>query len=211
MASGVSDRVPPALWTLVVPVKPAGSAKSRLAVPGLDKAALARAIARDTVEAASACAHVERVVVVTPRGRDASVLASIERVTVVEDTATGLRSAIALGLAAAGETVARGVLLGDLPALRPSELSFALARAALLDLAFVPDADGTGTTLSTARPGIPLPPLFGPGSAAAHRRAGFAEMDVPVSSGLRRDVDVAEHLTVARQSGLGRHTAAIAG
>ena len=196
-------------WTLVIPVKQAALAKSRLTVSGVDKVALARAFALDTVEAAAACGRVTQVIVVTSDEQTAKALASIARITVINDTARDLRGAIELGLASVGDTKPRGVLLGDLPALRPSQLSDALAQATTVARAFVPDADGTGTSLATARPGALLPCLFGPHSAAAHRAALFVEVILPSSSGLRRDVDTAEHLKVARRLGLGCHTAAI--
>jgi 2-phospho-L-lactate guanylyltransferase len=196
-------------WTLVIPVKQAVLAKSRLVVSGLDKAALARAFALDTIEAAVASDRVAHVVVVTSDLQTATALESIARVTVMNDTAGELRGAIELGLAAVGNAMPRGVLLGDLPALQPFQLSDALARATTADRAFVPDADGTGTSLATAWSGVSLPYFFGPHSAAAHRAARFAEITLPSSSGLRRDVDTAEHLAKAHRLGLGRHTVAL--
>ncbi|GAA5031849.1 2-phospho-L-lactate guanylyltransferase [Microbacterium fluvii] len=55
-------------WIVVVPVKPAAAGKSRLEAPGVDRVALARAIALDTIAAAAACAEVGQVVVVTDDG-----------------------------------------------------------------------------------------------------------------------------------------------
>lgn len=199
-------------WTLVVPVKPAAHGKSRLLLPApFDRPAIARAVALDTIEAAAGCDRVERVLVVTADEPLRSALAENDRVTVVHDSAEGLRAAIGLGLAAVRTSGPRAVLLGDLPALRPRELSDALALAARRDRAFVPDADGTGTVLATAGPGVRLEPLFGQGSAAAHRRHGFAELDLPETSGLRRDLDTVEHLPALRRAGLGTRTAALLG
>lgn len=65
----------PCAWSLVVPVKPAAVGKSRLAVPGVDRAAAARAIALDTLEAASAAGLVAELVVVTD---DPGVRAALE-------------------------------------------------------------------------------------------------------------------------------------
>ena len=55
--------------------------------------------------------------------------------------------------------------------------------AAAHERAFVADADGTGTTLLAALPGVALDPRFGSGSAAAHELAGHVRL------GGRRHVD----------------------
>ncbi len=99
------------------------------------------------------------------------------------------------------------MLLGDLPALRPEELDAALAAAARHPLAFVRDADGTGTTLATASPGVPFEPRFGPESAARHAAAGFAELAASDLPGLTRDVDTVDGLETVLHHGVGDHTA----
>jgi 2-phospho-L-lactate guanylyltransferase len=101
------------------------------------------------------------------------------------------------------------VLLGDVPALQSAELAAALALAERHPLAFVPDADGTGTVLITALVASDHAPSFGSGSRAAHAAAGYFELDLPSKSGLRRDVDTPEHLA-ALASRLGPRTAALA-
>jgi 2-phospho-L-lactate guanylyltransferase len=101
------------------------------------------------------------------------------------------------------------VLLGDLPALQPRELSAALALATRHPLSMVPDAAGTGTTLLTALAGATHVPAFGAGSAAAHRASGYVPLAVAADSGLRTDVDTVHDLTAliaADRTLLGRHT-----
>lgn len=197
-------------WHVIVPVKPAAAGKSRLGVPDVDRVALARAIALDTIEAAIAAPAVARVLVVTSDEETADAVRAIDAVEIVPDIVDGLRAAIALGIEAAGPGVARAVLLGDVPALQPEELGHALALASTAGRAFVPDADGMGTVLATARAGLPFEPHFGIDSAAAHRRAGFAELELPPTWGLRRDVDTVEHLDSAATHGmLGPRTAAL--
>ncbi|OCG74840.1 hypothetical protein [Microbacterium sediminis] len=71
-----AQRPEPRSWSVVIPVKPAAIGKSRLAVPGVDREALARAIALDTIAAASRARLVAEVVVVT---NDADVRAAIAR------------------------------------------------------------------------------------------------------------------------------------
>jgi len=186
-------------WTVVIPVKPAAHGKSRLTGAG-DRAALARAIALDTIEAACAvCA----VVVVTA---DAEVAAAARALgaTVVDETApAGLNAAIAAGVDATGPGH-RAAMLGDLPALRPADLADALRRAAALERTVVADAEGTGSTLVTARAGVPWAAAFGDGSLARHLALGAVALDAAPS--LRRDVDTPAQLEAAARLGLGTRT-----
>ena len=195
-------------WTVVVPVKGGPDAKSRLA-DRLDagaRRALADALALDTLDAVLATPSVACVVVVTGERRLLPVVADDgARLVHVDDPGRGLGAAVRAGLDAAPGAPA-AVLLGDLPALRPADLDAALADAARHERAFVPDADGTGTTLLTGRSPEHLRPHFGPGSADAHREAGHAPLDAPPS--LRRDVDTAADLDDAAALGVGRRTAA---
>lgn len=191
-------------WTVVVPVKGTAAAKSRLGatVP------LARAIALDTVEAAIGSRAVARVIVVTAIGE----ASEFERLgaTIVADLGTGLGAAVRSGLAAAGDSRV-AVLLGDLPALVPDELDAALASAAAHPLAFVPDADGIGSSLVTALSALDHRPAFGADSARAHLAAGYVELAMPADSGLRRDVDTRAQLDGLASAGrLGRRTAELA-
>ncbi len=173
-------------WTIVIPVKPPEIGKSRLDLPGLDRVALARAIALDTIEAAAEVAHV---VVVT-----ADPTISLPGVEIVaEDAPRGIDVAVAAGLAA-GPDELRAVLLGDLPGLQPGDLAEALELADETRLGAVPDEERHGTTLVTAREGE-LPAAFGDGSWRRHLAAGFLELPVPTRSTLRRDVDTPDHLT----------------
>jgi 2-phospho-L-lactate guanylyltransferase len=195
-------------WQLIVPVKPSGLAKSRL---GAD-ATLARAMAHDTVSAASAGDLVDRIIVVTADLAQAAELIGIPKVDVVlEDEPSGINAAIAIGLADLDPARPRGVLLGDLPSLRAADLDDALAAADRVSRSFVRDANGTGTSLVTARSGIELIAHFGPESAAQHLAAGLADLPVRNDSTLRRDVDTASDLEAARSSGLGLATRAALG
>lgn len=199
-------------WTVVIPVK-GSSGKSRLEHP--DRAELASAIALDTIDAVCRAEHVAEVVVVTADGElalrvvsDAGA-GSRPLVRVVPDPGGGLNPAIAAGLTAVEPARHRAALLGDLPALHPADVDAALELAATHDRAYVPDAEGTGTTLLAALPGVPLEPAFGGGSAARHAGAGFAALDIPATSTLRRDVDTADQLHSAVGLGLGPRTSAL--
>jgi 2-phospho-L-lactate/phosphoenolpyruvate guanylyltransferase len=183
----------PVPWTVVIPVRAPGKTRLRRGP------AFARAIALDTIEAAADAAHV---VVVTA---DAELAAASPAPVVLEPAPAGIAAAIELGLPDEGD---RAVLLGDVPALQPDELASALSAALAHPAAFAPDADGTGTTLVTARSGSPFVHRFGAGSADLHRGLALYELDVPPMSGLRRDVDLEEHLR-ALHGRLGPRTSAL--
>ena len=176
-------------WTIVVPVKGSAASKSRFG-DAPDRLDLADAMALDTIEAA---AQVAPVLVIGGPGLSP---AFAELATVMlEQPGDGLNGAIARALATLDGPAA--VLLADLPALRSEELE-----PALLDNIMVPDADGTGTSLITGRV-----PAFGVGSRAAHRALGYRELDLPVTSGLRLDVDSPAALAAIPRERLGTRTA----
>lgn len=205
-------------WTVVVPVKDARRGKTRLtgALSAADRAALVRAMALDTVEAAVACPRVARVLVVTADSAVAEAARGLDRVAVIPEPAhaghrSGLDAAVLAGAAEARREgpVPVAVLLGDVPALQPTDLSAALTAADGVDRGIVPDAAGTGTTLLTVGPRAALDPRFGSGSASAHMALGHVPIDVPEQATLRRDVDVPADLRAAARLPLGRRTAAL--
>jgi len=208
-------------WHVVVPVKDASVGKSRLA-RALARAGhdanvevLARAIARDTLAVVCEVVGPERVLLVTG---DAVIGAEWERqgVLVVTDPSHGLNAAVAEGLAHVPPGSAVAVLLGDLPALHPTDLTTALTAASDHAQSIVPDLEGTGTVLRASAgrraggaEGTPMKhfiPRFGPGSAAAHAADGarVLELDLPR---LRTDVDDLVSLQSAAALGLGSCTA----
>ncbi|PZG53236.1 2-phospho-L-lactate guanylyltransferase [Spongiactinospora gelatinilytica] len=200
-------------WSLVVPVKTLVAAKTRLTrAAGPHRAALAVAIACDTVSAALRCPRVARVVVVTGDPQAAEALAEVGG-HVVDDPQAGLNAALRFGAAEAvrlapGDAV--GALQADLPALRPAELDVALAAAADFDMAFVPDAAGIGTTFYGTMPGVPFTPGFGGESRARHLGRGAKELDRDDIPSVRRDVDTPADLAEAVTLGVGPRTAEVA-
>lgn len=200
-------------WSIVVPVKRRAYAKTRLksAVPATAHANLVAAITYDTVSAILASPPVARVLVVTD---DEVLRTGVELLGAhcVPDTPdAGLNPALTYGarIVADWDEGAGIVALGsDRPALRPTELAAALLAAESVPRAVVPDTEGSGTALLTARPGVDLAPAFGPGSAAAHTASGAVALvgDWPT---LRRDTDTAADLTAAARLGLGPRTSAL--
>lgn len=201
-------------WTVILPLKGGPSAKSRLG-GGPD---LARAIAEDCLDAVLACPAVRCTLVVTADLETAAQARTAGAQPVAESIpGAGLVAAVQDGVAAAGRRAGPvAVLLGDLPALRPGDLTAGLAAAqATLDacprapMVALPDADGTGTVLLGARRTADLDPAFGPGSMAEHlvRGAVAVHLDAPR---LRRDVDTPDDLCAALALGVGPRTAALA-
>ncbi|WP_382304659.1 2-phospho-L-lactate guanylyltransferase [Herbiconiux sp. UC225_62] len=202
-------------WAVVVPVKGTAAGKTRMA-PGLDprqRMLLVEAFALDAVSALTASALVDRVIVVTDAAAELSGSLRSLGAEIVPDPGAGLNAAVAAGIEAARASVVPGqaesaiaALLGDLPCLVTPDVDDALERASGHPLAVVPDAEGTGTTLITALPGADLVPRFGAGSAARHRDAGHAVLDIPADSTLRLDVDTEADLAAALALGVGPHT-----
>ena len=120
---------PGAGWTLVIPVQSAARAKSRLVVPaGVDRPGLARAIARDSLDAVRATPAVARVVVVTADD-DLAAECTAAGDHVVRDSGRSLSEAVRHGVEVAQQLapdVPAAVLPADVPALTVAELTEAL-------------------------------------------------------------------------------------
>ncbi|MFE3460406.1 2-phospho-L-lactate guanylyltransferase [Nocardiopsis aegyptia] len=197
-------------WSLIVPVKHLGRAKSRLArAVGPHREDLALAVACDTVAAARSAAGVAVVFAVTDDARAGGALAALGAVVVGGEPGTGLNPALAHGAAVArARRPDLGVcaLSADLPALRPEELDRVLAAADAHGRSFLPDAPGVGTTLFAASVGHPFTPAFEGASRARHLSVGARELDVPGTASVRRDVDTPQDLRAAVELGVGPRT-----
>lgn len=203
-------------WTVVMPVKVLGRAKSRLAVlAGPRRPELALALASDTVSAVMACPEVSRLLVVTSDTLAAPVLADLGAWIVPDLPDSGLNDALVHGAAEAARRWPGGgtaALAADLPALRPEELATALAAASAAGpggrdgTSFVADAAGVGTTMYAAAPGSAFTPRFEGASRARHASSGARELALDGVAGLRRDVDTPEDLRAALSLGTGPRT-----
>ncbi|MBF4574146.1 2-phospho-L-lactate guanylyltransferase [Herbiconiux sp. VKM Ac-1786] len=204
-------------WTVVVPVKGTAEGKSRLMPErsAEERLRLAEAFTLDAVAALRAARTVGRVIVVTDAG--SSVAARLREtgpgVEVLADPGRGLNAAVASGIAAAGGGPT-AAMLGDLPTLVADDVDEALDAAHAHPLAFVADAQGSGTTLITAT-GSPagtataLVPRFGADSAERHRAAGHVALTLGPDSTLRHDVDTEAELQEAWRRGVGPATALV--
>ena len=201
-------------WSLIIPVKHLGLAKSRLAPAlGRRREALALAFACDTVAAALACPAVAEVLAVTDDPRAGAELAALGATVVAGEPGTGLNPALEHGartalLRAPGAGVC--ALSADLPALRPAELGRVLTAAARHGRSFLADAPGVGTTLLAAAPGHPLSPAFEGASRERHLAAGARELPLAGVESVRRDVDTPADLAAALELGVGPRTRAVA-
>jgi len=223
-------------WTVIVPIKRLGLAKTRLrgALPGVAHDDLVLAMTMDTICAALACPVVGRVVVVTDDAIATRAVKALGADVIADVPDAGLNPALAYAATVARPKGATASLPGvaalaaDLPALRTHELTEALRRAedvawpppgssppagggsstAAPVRAYVSDSTGTGTVLLAAPPGARLEPCFGPGSAAAHGASGAVALTGDWPS-LRHDVDTAADLAAAVVLGVGPHTAAV--
>ncbi len=230
-------------WSLVIPVKVLAQAKSRLTgLAGQSRSDFALAMAADTIAAAVQAETVGAVLVVTDDPEVADIATGLGAVVLADTPGAGLNEALAHGAAYSEDRWpdrGRAGLAGDLPAVRPQELTAALTAAARLGTAFVPDADGTGTTLYAAAPRTQFRPQFGPASRDRHLAAGAAEITTSEATagekttgettkremgtgplrparigtdelaGLRRDVDTIDDLRTAAKIGLGPRTGAL--
>jgi 2-phospho-L-lactate guanylyltransferase len=207
--SSVSDEH---AYAVLVPVKPPAIAKSRLAPLGDDvRRDLASAFATDTVAALMTCEAVSRVLVVTDDHVLARAMSDLG-VDVIPDGTSDLNGTL---LQAAAEmhrrepTLRLAAVCADLPALRPTELSSALAAAAATGMSFVADQDRVGTTVVIASDLEAFRPAFGAGSRRQHLDGGAHEVDGVDVPSVRRDVDDPDDLAQALALGVGPRTSLV--
>ena len=207
--TGVEGVGPAAVdWVVLLPVKAVAASKSRLepAFPDRDRlGALVTAMRQDTVAAIRATAGVVGLVAAVDRFDSAHGLGPGVDTVVQQEPGlnAALRAADTYALAR-WPHAGRIAIVGDLPALTPVALRDVLTAAARSPRAFVPDLDGTGTTMLAVTTG-PLDPGFGPGSAARH---GVTAAVLPADVAARHDVDVPADLAATAATPFGRHTRA---
>ncbi len=206
--------IPPLIrFCVLVPVKAAARAKSRLAPLGDEtRRALVEAFAMDTVTAALASPLVEQVLVVTDDHLLAAQLHGAGAHVVPDGVLDDLNGSLEQGAAEARRRwphLALAALCADLPSLRADDLTRVLASATEHEWSFVPDQQGDGTTMVCALPGTDLGPSFGPGSRDAHAADGAHELLAVEADTLRRDVDTPDDLREALRLGVGPCTTAV--
>jgi len=196
-------------WSAVVPVKGLAHAKSRLA-SSASSDHLALAFAQDTISALLTTAGIARVIVATS---DPVVTAWTHEAggeTFDDGDYAGINPAAmaAASHAPAGDGIV--VVLADLPCLTAPVMHQVLMAADQFDRSFLTDAQGTGTTMWFARPGMLVEPHFGPQSRAAHASSGSKDLVLEHGDAAwpqaRRDVDTVDDLANAIELGVGEAT-----
>jgi 2-phospho-L-lactate/phosphoenolpyruvate guanylyltransferase len=195
------------LW-LLVPVKPFGEGKSRLAplLAASERATLSRVLLERLLEAAQDAAVFAGIVVVS-RDPDVLGLAAASGAEALPETGATLNGALeqarAFVVAQGAEAIA--VLPADLPAVTGAHLRALVAQApAGPGIVLAPSATG-GTNALLVRPPQALPFAFGPESASRHQHLAAAR-GLPVavwhSAALAYDIDLPadlSHLAPAAQ------------
>jgi 2-phospho-L-lactate guanylyltransferase len=196
-------------WCALVPQKALSKAKGRIALPAEKRRVLATAMLRDTVAALEGTSTVARVFILWDDVADSRVLLESDTLQHVAAVGHSLNDAVQLGVERARRAVPGCnvvVVLSDLPALDPAELTAFLARAGRHRRAFVADADATGTSVLTVTGDVPLLPSYGPNSRERHVASGACELTSDDLPSLRRDVDDLAMLDEAIRLGCGVHT-----
>lgn len=198
-------------WVAVVPVKPFGRAKSRLAPLGdSTRRDLAAALAHDTIAALASSRGIALVVVVTDELALAGPLDLPGVVAVPDGHGNDLNETLRQGAAEALRRRPGAGLVAvcaDLPALTADAVDDFLSRVpAGLVHGFVPDAPGDGTTTYVARDASAFAPRFGVGSAAAHLAGGAVDLADLAPPALRHDVDSPDDLAAVVGLGAGERT-----
>lgn len=181
----------------LVPVKALAAGKSRLAA-ALDRAqveALTLAMLQDVLEAMGGVSRIDRCVVVTPDAGVAAAAQAVGAEALLRDD-PGLNAALDRAARELGERGLEALLvvLGDVAGARSEDLARLFAALDELGgrgVVLAPSRDG-GTAALLRAPHDAIPSLFGPESAAAHRRAaaraGVPFRELPLAS-LAVDVD----------------------
>ncbi len=191
------------LWA-IVPVKPLGRGKSRLAsvLSQQERADLNRHLLAHTVDTLRELPEIEQVLVVS---RDPAALALARdhgARTVQENGAPHLNIALARATILAKNYITRGILIvpADLPLITPEDVRAMLDRAKYPPVVVVaPDRHHQGTNALLVCPAGLIEYEFGPGSFHRHcalaRHAG-ARLEICELPSLALDVDFPEDLDI---------------
>ena len=199
-------------WTAIVPVKDFRLAKSRLHQAPVPTDRLAQAFLEDMLAALSAASGIDQVLVAT-HDPDVQAVADAAGARCVDDRGhPGINAAAqhAAELRSPGTGIA--VLVSDLPSLTGQAVDLVLGLAVHHPTSFVPDLEGTGTTMWLCPRGAGFPSHFGVDSRRRHTEAGAVDL-VQTHPGAaealrpaRIDVDTEDALQCATVLGIGRHT-----
>ncbi len=193
------------ITTAVLPVKSFARAKSRTALEGPERAALAEAMVADVLSALAEVDALADVIVVTREPLAVEAAREIGAVLLDDPSEPGHNPAAARGAALAAQRGAERVVFvpGACPGLDPAELAGLLA-GPKPGVTVVPDRHGSGTNALVLAPTLLMEPSFGPGSLARHAalgRATGAAVRIAEVPSLAFDVDTPEDLAALRVAG----------
>ncbi len=195
-------------WAVILPVKHAPAAKSRLTgIPADLRIDLAQAFFADVLEAVLHTPRVDRVIIVgdaEPTAHHSRIDAI--RVDITPDPGAGLNAALIHASIMLDPGTFTMALMTDLPSITPVEIQAALQAAEDVPRSLVCDADGTGTTALMSHDPTALDPHFGVRSRAAHVQSGAVDLQLSGLSRMRRDVDTEIGLWDAERLGVGAFT-----
>lgn len=201
--------------TIVVPVKPFGEAKTRLAgvLAPDDRERLSRLFFRHVLGVVAGLHGIARCIIVS-RSIEALDLARAAGASALVEIGSGLNAALDQSFLVARQDHGMLALSADLPWLTSDDVTAMLSEGAA-DIRIAVDGADKGTNaLFMSRPGL-IKPRFGTGSYVAHQKASAnagLKCDVIRRPGLASDIDTPADLLLlaADQSGVARECSAIA-
>ncbi len=199
-----------AVWALV-PVKPSGSAKTRLSglLSAAERGQLFQAMLTDVLAALSTSARVTEVAIVSSRARAGQVVARYDAHLLIDQERGGLNGALQQ---AAHVLLRRGagtmlIVPADVPLVTPDAIDRLIAAHAVRGTAgvtLVPDLGRGGTNGMILTPPDLLQPCYGPDSFRRHWRAaeelGISPISIEIP-GLAMDIDMPDDLSLLAGAG----------
>jgi 2-phospho-L-lactate guanylyltransferase len=157
----------------ILPVKRFGAAKQRLGADVADelRAALARSMVADVLDALARTSSIDLVIVVSGEASLARPAADRGAILIEDDVESGQSAAVVRGVQRAlSEEIERVLCVpGDCPSVEPAELDELLrAPASPREVVVIPDRHGTGTNGLLLSPPDVIAPSFGEGSCERH-------------------------------------------
>lgn len=197
-----------------MPVRDFRSAKSRLGDARVPPDRLARAFLEDVLDALRQAQGITDIIVATHDPAVEDVVAKIGAMTIDDQSHPGINAAAAHAATFRAPGTGIAVLVSDLPCLTGEAVDIALGVAEPHATSFVPDLEGSGTSMWMSPLGAGLPSHFGVQSRAAHSAAGALDLVIAhpeMTDSLlpaRLDVDTEAALDRAVAHGVGPRTAA---
>jgi 2-phospho-L-lactate guanylyltransferase len=183
-------------WTALIPIKPDGERKTRLAgrLGPEERSRLAHALLDRLVGALGSVARIERIVLLSAQP------AAAPDIGWIGDEGRGLNPELEEARAAL-RAPALLVIHADLPLIAADDIAALLTAAEKAGCAIAADRHGGGTNALALADGRTFRFRFGPGSLALHRAEGGRDCRVVERPGLAIDCDTPDDLDCAIAGG----------